>query len=140
MQYGRLLSFTILVLFGGLLQIWALLFILNLKEYRINVGEVLGDGGLFFFTTSLIIGSAITLYEYNPIKLGSIDFNISLIVFIIIFLPALFRYVVVLSGGGLTDSNPFSGFVFDQIAFASAAFGYWFFTGLRTGLFVEKRS
>ena len=140
MQYGRLISFTIFVLFGGLLQIWVLLLILNLKEYRINVGEVLGDGGLFFFTTSLIIGSAITLHDHNPIKLGSIDFNISLIAFIIIFLPALFCYVVVLSDGGLTDPNPFSSLVFHQIAYASAAFGYWFFTGLRTGLFVEKSS
>ena len=97
MQWGRLISFTIGIIGGGLLQLWALIMVLNANGYPVEISELLGDGGLFFFATSLVVGSSISLFDYRPIKVGNKDFNITMITLAGILVPVLIYYSTVLS-------------------------------------------
>lgn len=138
MQFGRFLSFAICIVVGGLLQLWVLLMVLNATGYVIDFREFLGDGGLFFFATSLSAGSAISLFDHRPIKVGTSDFNVTLICLFGILVIAVSYYAAVLSGDGMSAAKPFSNHAPVQIACTLMAIGYWVYVGRRTGLFVKK--
>jgi hypothetical protein len=63
LNYRRMSIFFILVIILGLLQLWVLIVVLKALHQPIEVKRLLGDGGLFFFSTSLAIGSALTLWD-----------------------------------------------------------------------------
>lgn len=138
MQYGRLISFALGILGGGLLQIWVLLLMLNATGQTIQIKEILGNGGLFFFATTLCVGSILSLFDFRPIIVGNRDFNISVICCGVVILVAVTNYAAVLSDGGFTVTNPFSDNVATQIGCTLIAIVYWYYSGNRTGLFVKK--
>ena len=138
MQFGRLLSFALGIVGGSLLQLWVLLIILHANHHPIGVKEVLGSGGLFFFASSLSVGSALNLFDSRPITIGKLDFNMTFLICGGVLLLTVGYYAAVLSGGGLAIAKPFGDYFLMQIGCAFAAVGYWFFAGLRTGLFIKK--
>ncbi|MCH8824800.1 MAG: hypothetical protein IH984_14980 [Planctomycetes bacterium] len=138
MQIGRLITFTLGVIGFGLLQLWVLIMILNTMGSPIDAKEILGDGGLFFFSTSLAVGSAITLFDTNPLKIGSRDCNVTIIVCGGVLLLTVVYYSAVLSQGGLKQPDPFAQHILLQIGCSLIAIGYWFYMGISTGLFVKK--
>lgn len=182
MEYGRLLSFAVVIVGGGLLQLGAFIMVLHANGHSVTVIEVLGDGGLFFFATSLFAGSTISLFDKLQVEVGKKDFNITMLSLIGIFFPALTyysavlgdysgvllehslalsRYPKVLANGGISavqadsllikmfssekiaelmaNPKPFSNHIFLQIACAFIAVAFWYYSGLRTGLFVKTK-
>ncbi|MCH7575693.1 MAG: hypothetical protein IIA59_11280 [Candidatus Marinimicrobia bacterium] len=122
----------------GLLQIWVLLMVLQANGHPAHIEEILGGGGLFFFATSIVVGSALSLFDYSPPKIGSLDFNMSAICCGVVLLVTVVYYTEVLSGGGVAEPNPFSKHVVQQLFCTSVALWYWYYSGRRTGLFVKK--
>ncbi|HHC6517486.1 hypothetical protein [Vibrio parahaemolyticus] len=133
--FGKLLSF-ILVTFGiGLLQIWILLIALVLTNKPISVHEILGDGGLYFFSTVLALSSFITLTSHKAdLSYGSTGFNISLIVLGLVTVIAIVAYVSVLTDKIGTPS-PFSAQIASQIMCVCLASSYAFYVSTVTGVF-----
>jgi len=79
LNHGRLISFFILVVLLGSLQLWVLMIVLKALDQPIELKRLLGDGGLFFFSTSLAIGSAVTLWDQKSTPFGGEDFLITLL-------------------------------------------------------------
>lgn len=138
MHIGRLMTFAMGVVGGGLLQLWVLIIILNVKNGSIEVAQLLGDGGLFFFSTSLAVGSAISLFDKRVPKIGSHYFNVTVIVCGGILFFAVTYYVSVLSDDGLKEDRPFAEYMLLQIGCSIAAVAYWFYMGICTGLFTKE--
>ena len=133
---GRVVSFALLIIFFSLLQLWVLLAVLHGKGIPIELKEVLGRGGLFFFATSLFISSAVSLYDFRHLKIGSFNFIVTLIV-CAMGLWMVIYYAVVLTDVGMTAANPFGGKLRMQIGSALVAFLYWFFAGVNSNLFIK---
>lgn len=138
MHFGRLLAFTVGIIGGSLLQLWILLIVLATNNHAIDIKQILGDGGLFFFSTSLCVASALNLFDYQPTTVGKLDFNMTLLICGGIFILTVVYYTSVLSGSKEQIPNPFSDYCLLQVGCALTSIGYWFFTGLRTGLFIDK--
>lgn len=125
---------------GGLLQLWILVFILSLNGAPVSLVQVLGDGILFFFASSLAVGSAITLFDSPKMAFGNVDFNVTCTVGLgLVFVTAV-TYSYVLADVGFAAPDPFQDLVLFQIGIAFIALGYWFYTGVRTGLYTRKSS
>lgn len=138
MQFGRLLIFVLAIIGGSLLQFWVLLVVLDVKGYPIQAKEVFGDGGLFFFASSLSVGSALNLFDKRPMIIGKQDFIVTFLICGGILFFVVAYYAAVLSGGGPATAKPFGDHLLIQFGCALAAVAYWFFTGLRTGMFVSE--
>ena len=137
MQVGRLITFVLGVVGVGLLQLWVLIIILHARGSPINAKEILGDGGLFFFSTSLVVGSAISLFDTHDLKIGSRDCNVTLILCGGVLLITVGFYASVLSQDGLKQ-HPFAQHMLLQIGCTVVAIGYWYYMGVSTGLFIKK--
>lgn len=138
MQLGRFLSFFIGVFFIGLLQLWILFMVLLAIGHPIRISEILGDGGLFFFSTSLLTNSMLSLADFKPIKFGSKEFIVTLLALLGVILPVIVYYTAILSNGGLSEPRPFGDIVPLQIGCLLGAVVYWFFSGIIVGIFVKK--
>lgn len=136
-SFGRVYSFVLLNIAGGLLQLWVVALMLFVKGSGVTVAQLLGDGGLFFFATSLAYSSVFSLTNKYPMTTGTRDFNITLTLVGCVTLLALIVYVSVLSSTPQSGSPPLSGTVFHQIACVTAALVYAFYVSVRTGLFKE---
>lgn len=135
----RLATFFFVMIFGGLLQLWVLVAILNASGTDISLPDLLADGGLFFFSTSLVAGSAITLLDTNGIKVGDLDFLVTLLVCAALFFLGVITYTTVMSATLEEGGNAvFKQHMKDQILCALIALLYWVYSGKRTGLFVKK--
>jgi hypothetical protein len=55
--------YLFMTIFFGLLQIWALALYLTFRQVNFDVPELLKDGGLFFFATSLAASAFVTHYK-----------------------------------------------------------------------------
>ncbi|MCK4785069.1 MAG: hypothetical protein KAV87_15060 [Desulfobacteraceae bacterium] len=133
---GRVVTFALIIIFFSLLQLWVLLVFLNRKDIPIQLKEVLGGGGLFFFATSLCVSSAVSLHDFRPMKIGGFNLIVTLIVCAMV-LWMVIHYAVALTDVGMTAANPFGENVQMQIGCALAAFLYWFFAGSRSNLFIK---
>jgi hypothetical protein len=142
LNYSRILIFFILVIVLGLLQLWVLIAVLKALEQPIEVKRLLGDGGLFFFSTSLAIGSALTLWDQKSTNKNDEELLLWTIIFpgSIFFLTVAWT-VAIMAKDGLTAQYPFqkSDSIILQIACTLAAITYWFITGLATDMFKRKR-
>jgi len=138
MQLGRFFAFFGGVFVGGLLQLWILVMILLAIGHPVSIAEILGDGGLFFFATSLVVNSWLSLADYEPMIVGKKDFNITFLCFFGVVIPVIAYYTAILSNGGLDQIRPFGDFVPLQISCLVGAIAYWIYSGIRTGLFVKK--
>ena len=135
---GRVLSFFIITIGGGLLQLWVLSLILMTNQSPIRIGDLLGDGGLFFFATSLAFTSFVSLSSKMSIVFGTGQFNVTLVIVAPITLLAVVVYSTVLSGSLGQKAAPFADHVTAQIACAFAAVIYAFYVCTAIGFFKEK--
>lgn len=138
MHFGRFVTFACGVIFGSLLQLWVLALMLNATNLPIAFPELLGNGGLFFFATSLAVGSALSLFDHYPVKIGSIDFLFTFFLAGPLMLVVVVYYTATMSNGGFGTVHPFKSYVTLQLGCSAMAMVYWFYSGLRTGLFVKK--
>jgi hypothetical protein len=142
LNYRRLLIFFILVIVLGLLQLWVLLVVLKALDQPVELKRLIGDGGLFFFSTSLAIGSAITLWDQK--STNKHDDELILLTIILpggIFFLTIAWTVAIMTKDGLSVQYPFqrTDSIFLQLACTLAAITYWFVTGLATDMFKRKR-
>ena len=133
---GKLFLFVISNLVVGLLQVWVLYLALATIGKEHNLPVLLGDGGLFFFSTSLIVNSTLVLLAQAPGKLSTVD-----IVFIVLtiagsLIGSIVVYAVVLTTR-LGTVAPFHDHIGAQLSCACAALVFAFFVGVRTGYFVR---
>ena len=138
MAIGRLISFLLGIIGGGLLQIWLLVAVLRLSGQAARVAELLGDGGLFFFATSLAVSSLLTLCDAYPPRVGTADFNLTAVLVGTVMLVAVTYYVGVLTGSLGKTTLPFAKYWVPQLVCTSAALLYWFYVGVRTGMFQRE--
>jgi hypothetical protein len=138
MQIGRLITFTLAVIGGGLMQLWVLLLVLKANGHPLLLKDLLGDGGLFFFATSLAVGSSISLFDSHKLVIGNADCNITLIVCGGVVLLAVIYYASTLSSSSPRVAAPFAKHIGLQLGCCCAAVVYWYYTGVRTGLFTKK--
>lgn len=120
----------------GLLQLWsAVLILLNAKK-DINIRELLGDGGLFFFATSVVASGGLLLIERK--RLGTPEILFSLVAMLTVAAPCLLLYGAV-SAGQVGNSKavpfPFSNLMPAQIGLAVWALAYAMFAAARTKQF-----
>jgi len=77
--FGRLFSFIALIVFGGLLQFWVVWIILTVTSgVDPIIKDLVKDGGLLFFSTSLSYSSLFSLLLKRNIEMGSLDLNITI--------------------------------------------------------------
>ena len=132
------MSFLMVVVGVGLLQLWSMLLLLGINGKPIEISDLLGDGGTFFFSTSLSVGCMLNLFDARPVKIGNLDFNFTFICCGGVVYLSAFYYAAVLSRSSASVVNPFGSHIVVQIACISVALAYWFYVGLRIGLFVRK--
>jgi hypothetical protein len=138
---GKFITFLLLTIFGGLLQLWVLWITLFTKAVEENISgptfaQLIGDGVLFFFATSLVFSSFLTLVDSRSLKLGSADLNLSLVVIALVLLLATVTYVSVLTSAKAEQNNlPFETHWLQQVICAFAAVAYACYVGTVTGFF-----
>lgn len=137
-DYGRLATFLFAVIFGGLLQLWVLVAILNANGVTVSFESLLADGGLFFFATSLVAGSSITLLDEHGVHVGSIDLLVTLLVGSVLMLVGVVTYTTVMASAAPGTPSLFQNYIGQQLLCTGVALSYWVYTGKRTGLFVSK--
>ena len=130
----RFLVFVAGVVGGGLLQLWILWAVLEVKGQRVELGNLLGTGGLLFFSTSLIITTVITLADHHPIRAGSVDTFFTLVACVGVVVAAVI-YAVVVSEASVKEGLPFREHLRSQLGLALLALAYWLYVGFRTGWF-----
>ena len=138
LNFGKLLSFLIFTFGAGLLQLWILLLLLYLKGNPPSAAELLGDGGLYFFSTSLAFSSFVALTNHASIKFGDLHFNVTAIMLFPIIIIAIVAYVSVLSDKIGIAAAPFSNHLLSQFSCLILASIYGFYVATVTGVF--KRS
>jgi len=130
---GKLALFTASTAIGGLAQVWLLYVALIARHKEHTLSSLLGDGGLFFFTTSLAVTSALMLFERLPRKPTSWDLFWTILVLAICGIAVVFYISVLIDN--LKVVAPFHDHVGPQVGCASIAFFYAFFAAARTGYF-----
>jgi hypothetical protein len=140
MDKGRFAIFFTLVVFLGLLQMWVLVVVMRVIGQPIGMQQLLGDGGLFFFANSLTIGSAVSLYDREPIKIGDANSVITFFLAGFVLLTTVTWYVAVMTKGGMKAQYPFArpDTLALQVLCSMGAVVYWIYSGRKTGLFVHK--
>ena len=136
--FGRVVSFALLTLGGGLAQLWVFYVILATQSSSgsIDYGVLLGDGGLFFFSTSLVFTSMNTLLGNRSLRFGSLDMIGTILVCAMMF-SAVLLYTSVLAQAPSHSSPPFSGYLLEQIVCSITAVAYAFYVCTVTGFFFE---
>lgn len=129
---GRILQFIFCTLFFGLLQLWIVLVVGKSPSF----GQLFGDGGVFFFATSLLVSSTLSLLDRGLLRAGSAELTITFVVAAPTFLLAIVTYSAIVSGqfSSATPSlTPFASKAWHQIASGAVATIYAIFTAIRTG-------
>lgn len=132
---GRILSFGLLTVGGGLLQLWVLYLMAIATGTAPTLGELLGDGGLYFFATSLSFSSFVSLSSSTPIKFGTNHFNVTILLVGPVTLLAVVMYISVLSGAVGQQASPFSNHILSQLGCTFASLVYGLYVGVVTGFF-----
>lgn len=127
-------NFLFLTLGGGLLQMWVLCVVFWVREKELIPGEILGAGGLFFFSTSLVCSSACTLINDDVARPDPKRTSFTLYLAIPIFVVSVVFYTATLTYR-FSDRFPFEGDVGLQIAAAVGALLYSYYVATVTGQF-----
>jgi len=139
MRLGKILSFLVLTVSGGLLQLWVLALMMYAHHEEIYLGSLLGDGGLFFFSTSLVCTSFLLLANQREMILGSADFNVTIILGGSLTLTSVVYYSSVLSGTVGRVTAPFSSHLGVMICCAIIAVVYAFYVAVVTKFFRSQQ-
>jgi hypothetical protein len=133
---GKVALFSTSTIIGGLVQVWLLYVVLYALGRDHSLPILLGDGGLFFFTTSLTATSALVLFEKIPGKPSPWDLLFTVLI-IATCAGASVYYMTIFTGVAHLELTglPFKTHVRPQLTCAFAAFAYAFFALGRTGYF-----
>ncbi len=135
---GKIVSFILFTFGAGLLQMWILYIALFLDKKNPTLASLLGDGGLYFFSTALAFSSLVTLITHTSLKFGDRNLNITLFVIPPITLIAIVAYVSVLFANIGTVASPFSSQILPQITCFLLAAAYAFYVATITGVFSDE--
>ena len=133
---GKVTLFSTSMIVGGLVQVWLLYIVLCAQGRDHSLPILLGDGGLFFFTTSLTATSALVLFENIPGKPNSWDLVFTILI-VATCVAASVYYMTVFTASANPElaGLPFKSHVRPQLTCAFCAFAYAFFASGRTGYF-----
>ena len=132
---GKVLSFIFFTFGAGLLQLWILFLVLYFSGKNPTISNLLGDGGLYFFSTALAFSSFVGLISHVPLKFGDLSLNITLLVIGPITLIATISYVSSLFSNIGTQVAPFANQLMPQITCFLLASAYAFYVSTITGVF-----
>ncbi len=131
---GKVFLFISANILVGLLQVWVLYGALAVLGKDHSVGVILGDGGLFFFATSLTVNAILMMFSEGSAKIGPIDVTFTLFAIVGgLVMSAVFYGVIMTSN--LEAVSPFHDQVGPQVSCALLAFAYALYTSVRTGYF-----
>ena len=131
---SKLVMFAFANIAGGLIQVWVLYLALASLERPHDIAVLLGDGGLFFFSSSLTVNGLLVLLSESKDKPSPVDITITGIAILGSLVASIVVYIAVLVGG--TDAAaPFRNHILPQVVCASVALSYAFYVGARTGYF-----
>lgn len=130
---SKLMLFTIANVFGGLLQLWLLYGILAYFGKDRTVAVLLGDGGVFFFATSLTATSLLVFFADYAKHPSHSDLLVT-VGALVGGGVAIFYYTLILSNR-LGNAEPFKQYWPIQVFCAAIAFSYAVFVSARTGYF-----
>jgi ABC-type phosphate transport system permease subunit len=130
---SKIALFMVANVVGGLFQIWVLAVILSIDGEDHRIGVLLGDGGLFFFATSLTVNSFL-IFEGSRRKHSAIERTFTLLAILLTIGMSVAVYAAVFTHQ-LGKVEPFHDHVVSQIALASLALIYAMFVAERTGYF-----
>jgi hypothetical protein len=140
---GRILYFLLLTLGGGLLQLWTLALIFYATDKPLGVSNLLGDGGLFFFSTSLACTSFRLLHNYRELRFGSADSILSIILAGSLTFISVVCYTTVLSpilsGAVKRPAILFANHLYTQVGCATAAITYALYVASVTKVFRREK-
>jgi len=131
---GKITLFGLSNIIGALLQVWVLYIALTSLGKEHTLGVLLGDGGLFFFATSLTVSSVLILLAESPSRLSMVDIIFTLFATLGGLVTAIIVYTAVLTNN-LGTAAPFHDHTGPQISCAVLALAYAFFAAGRTGYF-----
>ena len=136
----KLAIFGLVTVIGSLLQLWIVILILKVvKNQVIDVGRLLGDGGLLFFATALFVAAAVLLSERGDLAPGKRDLTVSLIMFLLVFIPAVVIYSSVIPDHVAASPPPaippFADLIGPQLACGFGALAFAVYAGARAGKF-----
>jgi hypothetical protein len=130
---GKFALFTLYTILGGLGQVWFLYLALYALGREHSLPVILGDGGLFFFNTSLTASSAFLLVEELRGKSSPWHRAFTTLA-IVISISAVVYYIAIFTHHP-GNSAPFHDHVKPQLALAVLAFTYAGFVAKETGFF-----
>ncbi len=82
----KFIIYVFITVIFGLLQVWLACFILFLRKVDFTIIDIIKDGGLFFFASSLTVSSFINHRKiFSNVKYDEIIWSFSFVVFIMIF-------------------------------------------------------
>jgi hypothetical protein len=131
---GKLALFAFANIAGGLLQVWVLYLALASLGRPHTVAVLLGDGGLFFFSTSLTVNSILVLLSESKSKPSSIDITLTGVAIFGSLVASIVVYIAVLVSTDVSPA-PFHDHVLPQVMCAAVALAYAVYAGVRTGYF-----
>ena len=133
---NRLIAFLFFTFFCGLLQLWVLFMVLVFLGKVPSPGALLGDGGLYFFSTSLALSSLASLWQKGPLEYESTATIISVVCVGITLFLAVVAYVTVLSSDFGKVALPFSTVrhISSQLACAIVSSSYALYVSKQIGL------
>src|SRR5690606_21398477 len=109
----------------------------------LSAPKLLADGGLLFFSLTLVSVSLFSLLDHSQIKKGTAAFNISLVVFLLCPLPSAAFYAAITAqnlDSPAPNPSPFGPEWPTQLVFASIAIAYAFYAEMSTGTLTRVRS
>lgn len=134
--FRRILFLLIFTLFFGLIQLWVVSLILFYHPTKSFPGFeiLLGDGSLYFFSTSLVFSNLFSLLIGKNFKLNETHWIISIILIGVVLFNSLVAYITIFSTNIGTPS-PFKNYLLSQIFTVIFAISYTIYTSTCTGLF-----
>ena len=132
---GKIISFVLFTFGAGLLQMWILFFALYFSDKNPTLEALLGDGGLYFFSTALVYSSLVSLISHTSFRFGDLHLNITIIAVSPVTLIAIVAYVSVLFSNIGNLASPFSNHIFPQLSCLLLAMAYAFYVATITGVF-----
>src|SRR5712692_7327809 len=98
-SFAKLTLFAVANILGGLVQIWILCVFLATQGKQYDIGLLLGDGGLFFFATSLTVSSLLVFLEQSRARRSPIDNLFTLLAIMAVLMVSVVVYTAVLGNG-----------------------------------------
>jgi hypothetical protein len=132
---GKIVSFVLFTFGAGLLQMWILFFALYFSNKSPTLEALLGDGGLYFFSTALVYSSLVSLISHTALKFGDSYLNITFITVSPVTLIAIVAYVSVLFSNIGKLASPFANHIIPQLSCLTLSMTYAFYVATVAGVF-----